>query len=303
MRPEVATVDSRSVEVKRFEWGSVGVGIVGVILAGVQVWDILDRRGMMDAAVAVVVWLIAFGMIAFSVYRSLKDAHRGAQLRSEIVTIKDDHRIHIKALEKQLTEETEKAKRYFHDYNEEVQSHQETKAKEREANTFKDQASREIEKLKAKPTIETEDPKAALVRNASRLWVEYKAATKNPTQMEALVFSKDGNSPVRNIQIGPLVWNVTETRPISLHNVIGVLRSEPIECRFTAYEQIANRQRIFQLPEVMREMMRKFGVTAQPIVEVSYEDLDGTVFVRGFILSLDPDNRIVWEPSGPLLVR
>ena len=172
--------------------------------------------------------------------------------------------------------------------------------------TEADKLLREVDRLKSalsSPATAIDEGRAILLKNAPRLWVQYKAATKNPTQMEALVFSKDGNSPVRNIQVGPLTWNVAETRPISLHNVIGVLRSEPIECRFTALEQVGNTQHVFELPELMREMMRKFDITAQPLVDVSYDDMDGTAFTQTFILSIDPYNRIVWEPIGSLRLK
>jgi hypothetical protein len=280
------------------------LGVAGLIIASIQAWDILDKRGIIGAALAVIVWLLALGMIAYAVYRNLKDANRAGQLRSEIVTIRDENRIHMEALERQLEDERGKAKKYFHDYNHEVQSHQETKAKEREANTFKDQALREVESLRSEPTGEIrEDPKAGLLRNAPRLWVDYKPATKNPSKMEVLIFSKDGGTAVMNIQVGPLAWKVTETRPIALHSVIGVLRSDPIECKFSAYEEMKNIQRLFELPELMREMMRKFGVTAQPLVEVSYEDMEGNCFHQNFVLSIDPYDKIVWEPYGSLRVR
>jgi hypothetical protein len=64
-----------------------------------------------------------------------------------------------------------------------------------------------------------------------------------------------------------------------------------------------NIQRLFELPELMREMMRKFGVTAQPLVEVSYEDMEGNCFHQNFVLSIDPYDKIVWEPYGSLRVR
>ncbi len=253
-------------------FASIIIGIVGLILAGVQVWDILERRGISGAAFAVIVWVVAFGMIAYAVYRNLKDARRAAQLHSEIVTIKDEYKIHIEALEKKLA--LGKPERL------------------------------ELEPATSNPPTATiKGSKSLRVRNMPRLWVEYKPATKKPPQREALIFSKDEGAPIRYIQVGPLTWNVTETRPISLFNVIGVLRSDPIECGFTAYEQDGLMQRLFELPGLMREMMSKFGVTAQPTAEVSFEDMEGNGFCQDFVLSIDPDNRIVWEPNGSLRLR
>lgn len=69
----------------------IAIGIVGVILMGVQVWDILDRRGAMNIAIAIFVWVISILAVGYSIYRNVHDAHRAASLRAEIVTIKDEY--------------------------------------------------------------------------------------------------------------------------------------------------------------------------------------------------------------------
>jgi hypothetical protein len=144
-----------------------------------------------------------------------------------------------------------------------------------------------------------EDEDTAMLAAAPRLWVDYK---KKAHELESLVFSKTGDE-VRNIQVGPLVWNLQEVRSISLHNVIGVLRTEPVECRFTALEQVFNTQRLHDLPDLMREIMRKFTSDAQPSVDISYEDMAGNCFCRKFALSIDPYDRIVWDPQEMRIVK
>jgi hypothetical protein len=136
---------------------------------------------------------------------------------------------------------------------------------------------------------------------APQLWVDYKPAGAgvDPADWEALVFSNGGNVPIRDIQIGPLVWTVEEKRFINLHSVIGPLRGQPIECKFSAYEQVGTSQAQGPLPGHLREMMRKWGHEAQPHVEIVYGDFDGNWFCRAFVLSIDPFDRIVWGP-GPV---
>ena len=57
--------------------------------------------------------------------------------------------------------------------------------------------------------------------------------------------------------------------------------------------------RCYELPELLREMMRKYGLQAQPSSETLYENFDGNWFSGEFILAIDPFDRIVWEP-GPV---
>jgi hypothetical protein len=140
---------------------------------------------------------------------------------------------------------------------------------------------------------------ASLLSKAPKLWVDYKSGNSDPAGFETLIFSKEGDAAIRTIQPGPLMWIITETRPIDLHSVIGPLRVQPIECKFTASERIGNRETIYELPDLFRQMMRKLGDQAQPSVEILYEDFDGNRFSRTFRLAIDPSDRIVWHP-GPV---
>jgi hypothetical protein len=51
-------------------------------------------------------------------------------------------------------------------------------------------------------------------------------------------------------------------------------------------------------PGLFREMMRKFGIDAQPRVEVQYEDMDGNGYSQKFVLAIDPSDRIIWDPES-----
>jgi hypothetical protein len=146
--------------------------------------------------------------------------------------------------------------------------------------------------------------KADLIAAAPpRLWLEYRKKTSGPPpRMETLVFTKDGESTISKIEVHPLTWNIQKRYPIILYNVIGPLRNEPIECAFGAFEQIGPARRERELPDLYREMMQEHGTDIQPSLEVSYNDERGSRYSRTFQGSIDPFDRIVWEP-GPVRLR
>lgn len=130
------------------------------------------------------------------------------------------------------------------------------------------------------------------------IWVTYKPKSQaSPREMEALVFEKEERDPaIKSIRLAPLKWEVA--RPISLHNVMGPLRAQPVECKFTAFEQTGNAQILYELPELLRHMMKNLGGDAQPSLKVYYEDFNGSWFCRNFVLSIDPYDRIAMDPVG-----
>jgi len=90
----------------RGEWAAtLIIGIAGLILMGIQAWDILDRRGAMNATIVLLAWLLSLGMVAYAVYKNLKDVHREKSLKAEIVTIRDEHKTQMGALEKRHHDE------------------------------------------------------------------------------------------------------------------------------------------------------------------------------------------------------
>jgi hypothetical protein len=143
------------------------------------------------------------------------------------------------------------------------------------------------------------DGDIAVPAKAPLLWVNYKPTSQDKRQTEALIFTKEGDGVIRNIKAGPLVWTIKEIRPVNILSEMGPLLNDPMECKFTAFQQIGTSQHVSELPELMREIMRKYGTDAQPSVDITYEDFTGNTFLRRFELSIDPYDRIAWNP-GPV---
>jgi hypothetical protein len=85
---------------------TVTLGIIGVVGVGLQVWIALlheeeHRPGIMTTVAIVLLGLLVAAVNIYAIYRNLKDAKRAAELRAEIVTIKDEHATQIAGLEKQ----------------------------------------------------------------------------------------------------------------------------------------------------------------------------------------------------------
>jgi hypothetical protein len=145
---------------------------------------------------------------------------------------------------------------------------------------------------------------ASLLSRAPKLWVDYKP--RNPTEGEALIFSKEGDAAIRTIHVCPLVWRTIKKYPINLLSAIGPLRTQPVECRFAVFEQIGEAQMpqmLYELPDLFQEMIHKFGQQTQPSVDILYEDFDGNWFCRAFGLSIDPYSQIVWKPDVVQLAK
>lgn len=141
-------------------------------------------------------------------------------------------------------------------------------------------------------------PRESEVSVPPHLHLEYQGENRDKHDMEMFVFINDSNSSLTNIQVGALTWS--KERPITLHNVIGILRpKQQAECRFTPYEQRGNSQVLSTLPATLREIMRECGAEAQAKLEVRYEDMGGNKFSRSFVSSIDPWDRVVFDP-GPV---
>jgi len=85
------------------------LGVPALVFTGIQAWDVLDRRGIMTAAVAVSVWVISVVMIGYSVWRNLHDAHRAKALRTQIEVLKKEHSAQVKALEVEVERQKQEA--------------------------------------------------------------------------------------------------------------------------------------------------------------------------------------------------
>jgi hypothetical protein len=129
------------------------------------------------------------------------------------------------------------------------------------------------------------------------LWIDYKPKGVDPDQsLEVLVFSVDKGQAIKVKEIGPLVWRRRHEFKITPCTAIGVIR-ESVACVFITFERLGvNADRSFSLPDGYREMMRRFGLDAQPTLDVICEDMDGNRFLKRFILSIDPFDGIVLEP-------
>ena len=135
--------------------------------------------------------------------------------------------------------------------------------------------------------------RAELLDHAPQLWVTYKQSGEH----EILTFSKDG-SPIKSLEVGELVWNIDVRRPISLFNVIGPIRDDPVECRFTPFERHGNAQVLHSLPDLLREIVRKHDTDAQPSLCIRYQDFEGHRFMRTFVLAMDVYGRVVLNPGS-----
>jgi hypothetical protein len=117
---------------------------------------------------------------------------------------------------------------------------------------------------------------------------------------ESLVFINEGPGTIKVVSIGPLLWNTTIRREINLHNVMGPIRAnQQAECTFAVFEKIGESQNIRDLPDMLRDVMRLIGHEAQAQMVVVYEDLNQRCVSRQFVSSIDPYNRVVWNP-GPI---
>jgi hypothetical protein len=79
---------------------------VALVLMAIPAWDVLEKRGITTASMFfVIAWLIGAVLLAYSVYTNLRDVKRERNLRTLLVTIKDEHRTQIEVLSKRLSEE------------------------------------------------------------------------------------------------------------------------------------------------------------------------------------------------------
>ncbi len=82
----------------------IALGVVAIILAGIQTWIIVANQEERKAGTVKIIFivlssLVIVGLNAFSIYRNLKDANRATDLRVDINALKIDHAQEIKSLE------------------------------------------------------------------------------------------------------------------------------------------------------------------------------------------------------------
>lgn len=145
----------------RAEKATIAIGVLGIILMGYQAWDILDRRRNVTAAIAVSVWIIAAGMIGYSIYSNLKDAHRADTLRSEIITIKDEHTTQMKGQEKQHEQKADGLRRANATLVRQISSHQD------EIDEIIARHQRDMERLKSENQKAVADSRRLVIHSAT----------------------------------------------------------------------------------------------------------------------------------------
>jgi len=154
----------------------------------------------------------------------------------------------------------------------------------------------ELEEQQTKLQSAHRAPDSGALMLRPHLWIDYRSTGTQPfPHAEKLIFSTEQGAAIKIREVGPLVWNIRDEYSITLFNVTGIIRNEPVECGFTA-EKMGH---LFHLPDLYRQMMQRFGAEAQPTMVVSCEDMEGNLFRRRFVLSIDPSDRIVWEPVRP----
>jgi hypothetical protein len=138
---------------------------------------------------------------------------------------------------------------------------------------------------------------------APQLFIEFEPNESKRARLgEEFAFVNDGTQTFRNPKFGPLVWRIEFRREFELLNVIGPIRpGQRVTCAFLVVERHGpgSSSTSGGLPHVMRDFMQQYGGDVQPQIEVTYEDMDGRQFGRTFTLSIDPFDRVVWDP-GPI---
>lgn len=137
---------------------------------------------------------------------------------------------------------------------------------------------------------------AEKLRLAPKLWIEYK-----PKDLlygtESFVFSKDGDQTIVEIEPGPLIWDLLVEHPITFLNNVSPVRTQPVECKIAVSEANVSHGGI---PDHLREIMRKYETTVSPTMTLRYQITDGTWFQQTYSLSIDPYNKLVIKPEGPV---
>ena len=109
------------------------------------------------------VFILSTIVTAWAVRKNLKDANRAESLEAQIITIKDEHQLQMKGQKKQyeqkaegarkandaligqLAEQTRLANEHFRSFSRESLEHDATRAQQRDANTYRVRAEKQLE--------------------------------------------------------------------------------------------------------------------------------------------------------------
>ena len=132
--------------------------------------------------------------------------------------------------------------------------------------------------------------RAELLDQAPQLLIHY----SNTGSIETLEFINDGPSAVIGVSVGPLTWK--EDRLIGLHSQLPPIPAKNREAVRMCFQDS---------PHSTAPMDGFIGGKNPPdaaSVSVNYQDSQGTLFVRDFLLRSFPDGRLVWNP-GPVRLQ
>jgi hypothetical protein len=129
-----------------------------------------------------------------------------------------------------------------------------------------------------------------LIAGAPRLLIRYTSQGNGK-----VTFINDGPGSMVNLKLGPLMWG--ESRRLRIEGSVGVLlpgttreKDMSIETRPPGTWG--------ELCDYMRESTPN---DAQHKVTVTYQDSNGTIFARDFLLTSQIDGTVEWKP-GPVVV-
>jgi hypothetical protein len=81
--------------------------ITGLILAGIQTWDVLDKRNLVIAVLAVISWMCGAGMVTFGVTRMLLDIGRAKRTAAILESERLIHAETVASLQEELRKRQE----------------------------------------------------------------------------------------------------------------------------------------------------------------------------------------------------
>src|SRR5277367_4186179 len=85
---------------------AIFIGVLGLILMAIQDWVLLSHEqwrtaGLVKSVGIVLFSLLVIGVNVYAISRNLRDSHRAENLRSEIVTIKDEFNFQLDQLSRE----------------------------------------------------------------------------------------------------------------------------------------------------------------------------------------------------------
>jgi hypothetical protein len=266
-------------------------------------------------ALVILIWLSGAVLLAYSVYRNLKDAHHAESLRAEIVTIKEEHQIQFdhskRQFEKALTEQSEAYR---------------SAARERDESNARAYATEQALKARiselenAPPRVDYEALMALTERDRQEnVFLKSKlSAAENQIEVltaqlissvpsllvkseirggeELLVFINDSDKHAVGVRVSQFITR--EPRgTIFVHELMIVpdrvplvAKGAPVECRLILKDRSGDGFKS------LTEMLRMGTPETVDVVTIQYETSTGLGLSREFLLTRQIDGSVFWEP-------